>query len=48
VRRDDGRFAIGRPVWSAAIDRHPAAIMLCEMPKTSHSLFGRPLITVSD
>lgn len=30
VRRDDGRFPMGRRVWNAAIDRHPAAIVLCD------------------
>jgi hypothetical protein len=30
VRPDDPRFAVGRRVWNAAIDRHPAAIVLCD------------------
>ena len=30
VRPDDPRFPIGRRVWNAAIDRHPAAIVLCD------------------
>lgn len=30
VRPEDTRFAIGRRVWNAAIDRHPAALVVCE------------------
>jgi hypothetical protein len=30
VRPGDPRFPIGRRVWNAAIDRHPAAIVLCD------------------
>lgn len=30
VRPDDPRFAIGRRVWNAAIDRHPAALVVCD------------------
>ena len=30
MRPDDPRFPIGRRVWNAAIDRHPAAIVLCD------------------
>ncbi len=30
VRPDDARFGIGRRVWNAAIDRHPAALVVCE------------------
>lgn len=29
LRPTDGRFAVSRRVWNAAIDRHPAAIVLC-------------------
>lgn len=30
VRPDDARFATGRRIWNAAIDRHPAALVLCD------------------
>jgi FAD/FMN-containing dehydrogenase len=30
VRPGDPRFAIGRRVWNAAIDRHPAALVVCD------------------
>jgi len=30
VRPEDTRFAIARRVWNAAIDRHPAALVVCE------------------
>ncbi|MGH7594389.1 MAG: FAD-binding oxidoreductase, partial [Gemmatimonadales bacterium] len=30
VRPDDARYSIGRRVWNGAIDRHPAALVLCD------------------
>jgi hypothetical protein len=30
VRAEDPRFSIGRRVWNAAIDRHPAALVVCD------------------
>lgn len=30
VRPEDARFAIGRRMWNAAIDRHPAALVVCD------------------
>ena len=30
VRPEDPRFAVGRRVWNAAIDRHPAALVVCD------------------
>ncbi|MGH8303245.1 MAG: FAD-binding oxidoreductase [Steroidobacteraceae bacterium] len=30
MRPDDARFATGRRVWNAAIDRHPAALVVCD------------------
>lgn len=30
IHPDDPRFVIGRRVWNAAIDRHPAALVVCD------------------
>jgi FAD binding domain len=30
MRPEDPRFSIGRRVWNAAIDRHPAALVVCD------------------
>lgn len=41
VRPEDPRFSIGRRVWNAAIDRHPAALVVCEDERTPPALRSR-------